>query len=380
MKHTLLLFLSLLLFRPLLAQQQNQTATPDQSQYQIPGDSLRFKLPKKSQQISPFPDIRSYQRTFSDWTISSSDSTYKEQQKLRHLVRLAVLAIPDNTPDKPHQMAGFYRSVSTENEKYTKLIEAVVTIQDTDYKTEHNSDNLQVQLKHLRQTNELGKVDSTLIKAAKAYSKNGPKVVSSNYLYRLNQINLIRGHYRPGHIFNSSGWLANGHRFKLTDVAVAGKDTIYTIAFEGKGDPKYSIGYLKINATDKAIVAYEHSNYVFDSFMGKIQVRNRKWEGRYYPEFIKFDIPRLINGDIGKHQIDKHTLWLEAPVLTKLKGIKKKDQMNHEQEVHTFKLPYDAAFWADYQMLKLHPLEVHIKSGLETSNSLDNQFKENAKK
>ncbi|MGV3588816.1 MAG: hypothetical protein ACO1OF_17555 [Adhaeribacter sp.] len=381
MKHYLLLFLNFLLFQPLLAQQKPPVASTEQSKNPVVGDSIKFKLSKKkTQQLSPFPDVKTYQRTFSEWAANSTDSTYPAQQKLQHLVRLAVLAIPHNAPDKPHQLAGFYRSVSTEQEKYTKLIEAVVTIQDTDYKSEHNRDNLKVQLKHLRQSHELGLIDSTIIKGARAYSKNGPKVVSSNYLYRLNQINLIRGHYRPGHIFNAAGWLASGHRFKLSNVSVAGKDTIYTIAFEGKADPKYSIGYLKINAKDKAIVEYEHSNYVFGDFMGKILVRSRKQESRYYPEFIKYEIPRLINGNIGVHQLDIHALWLEPPVLAKFEAIRKKDQMDDKQEVHLFRRPYDADFWASYQVLKLHPLEPRIKFGLEASISLDNQFRENAAK
>lgn len=382
MKHLLVILLSLLLFHPLQAQQQNQDSKPAQLPESMSEDTLQFKLPAKKKQASPFPDIQNHQQMLLDWdnlgSAYEADTASAEQAQLQQMVRLAVLALAKNNPDKPHQLEGFYRMVSTENERYTKLIEAAVTIQDTDYTKERNCDNLKVQVNHLRQSSELGRVDSVIIKGAKAYVKNAPKVLNGNYLYRLNQVNLLRGAYREGHIFNQEGWLAKDHIFKLISVEVAGNDTLYSIAFESKINPRYSIGYLTINTSDHAIIEFEHANYVFDSFQGKIQVKCKKREGNYYPQMIRYEIPRLINGDIGEHQLDIHTLWIDRVLMSGFKAIKSKDQIHCDQEIHTFRLSYDPSFWTTYNMLQRHPLQEQIKEHLETSGSLESQFIENA--
>ncbi|MDO1451746.1 hypothetical protein Q0590_36065 [Rhodocytophaga aerolata] len=376
MRHWIMILFSLLLFQA--SQTHGQHDSLLQSPNRASEDTLQFKLPAKKKQISPFPDIRDHQQKLSDWNKLMTDTTSAEQQNLESIVHLALLAMVNNNPDKTHQMEGFYRMVSTENEKYTKLIEAAVTIQDTDYKKEFTCDNLKVQVNHLRQSNELGKVDSAIIKGARVYVRNAPKVLNGNYLYRLNQVNLLRGAYREGHIFNQEGWLARDHIFKLTSVEVEGNDTIYTIAFRAKGNHRYSMGYLKINSSDYAIIEYEHANYVFDSFTGRVQVICQKQEGKYYPQMIRYEFPRLINGDIGEHQLDIHTLWIDRVLISGFKAIKSKDQIHCDQEIHTFRHSYDPSFWTTYKMLQRHPLAQEIQESLETGSRLDKQFKENA--
>jgi hypothetical protein len=270
-------------------------------------------------------------------------------------------------------MTGFYRKLSTLNELYTGLIEAAVLIQDAGYQSEPSESDTQVKLLQFRQAKEMGFIDSAFIKLSRELGKGDYKPASRNEIYRLLEYNLARNHSKPRTLFHEEGKFAEGNVLTMKEVTVVGQDTIYHIAFEDLM-MKEGGGYIKINARDFGIVEFERSVYMGGDLMDRTHIRYQKVQDKYYPAFVKVEVPRLVNRVYGEHQRDIHTLWIDTVTPEDVAKMDKRAVLAWMQELHTVRLPYDAAFWAAYPMLKLHPLDKEIKANLEREQSLESQF------
>ena len=302
--------------------------------------------------------------------------------RTKELIQKAIDRIPENYPDRPHQMEGFYRKVSTYENEYTHLLEAAFLMEDSSYTTYSHS-ALNVKLLQQRQSTEWGKIDEKVVIAVRNSAQRLAKhvkhqVASSNTIHRTYEYNSLRGYNSPHTIFNSLGRFTEGINFRIRDTSLVENDTIFHVLISDALMPE-GTSYLKINRSDLAIVEYQRAIYLFGyDFTEQVHVRYKKIDGRYYPDYIQVKVPRIINEDIGGHQLDIHTLWVNRVDTGKFKKMKEKEKIDRMQELQVLTLPYNEAFWAEYPMLKIHPLEKQIQRSLERNKSLDRQFEEMA--
>ncbi|WP_439490757.1 hypothetical protein [Algoriphagus sp.] len=203
-------------------------------------------------------------------------------------------------------------------------------------------------------------------------------------------LNEIVGTYQHngfrGDAYNSRTWFGkDGDRFmgipelptyhRFMGEEIVGNDTIYQIAFSSK-DPPNGSSYLKINSRNHAIVEYQFSlaSGEYEHF-----AKFREVDGVYYPEMIRTKELRLINRDVGTHQMDISTFWFGEPMTEDLKRIRAKDALDRDEEVETNKYELDSSFWNTYELIKKHRLGSAIIRSLEKEKSLEQQFKRNAK-
>lgn len=355
MKNTLLLLPALLLSFSIAAQQAEQL--------------YRY------QQSPAIPELTA--STFQTTTQAPENTSLAQpdfsRAKLKAIVQTAIERLPEQTPMSEHAMTGFYRKLSTQNELYTGLIEAAVLIQDAGYQSEASESSTQVKLLQLRQAKETGFVDSAFIKLSRELGKGDYKPASRNEIYRLLQYNLARHHSKPRTLFHEEGKFAEGSVLTMEEITVEGQDTLYHIVFEDLL-MKEGGGHIKINARDFGIVEFERAVYMGGDLMDRTHIRYQKIHGSYYPAFIQVEVPRLVNRAYGEHQLDIHTLWIDTVTTAGITRIDGKAVLPWMQELHTVRLPYDAAFWAAYPMLKLHPLDKETKANLEREQSLESQF------
>ena len=66
------------------------------------------------------------------------------------LIRSAIHKIPENYISKPHQVRGFYRNITTRDEDYMQLSEAVFDIHNRGYADKKENDLYLVQVRHIR--------------------------------------------------------------------------------------------------------------------------------------------------------------------------------------------------------------------------------------
>ncbi|MEB2782971.1 carboxypeptidase-like regulatory domain-containing protein [Algoriphagus sp. C2-6-M1] len=307
-----------------------------------------------------------------------------EDNSMEEMISKAIDNIPKNYPDNRHQLRGFYRKVSTNYEEFTKLVEAAVLVEDVSYKKDGLS--LRIKLESLRQSDELGEVDSSMSilkqRIREHIKSTGSTLGSSNQIIKTYQHN---NGFR-GDAYNSKTWFGkDGDRFmgipelptyrRFMGEEIVGNDTIYQIAFSTK-DPPNGSSYLKINSRNHAIVEYQIS---YQSAEYQTFAKFREVDGVYYPEMIRNKELRLINRDAGIHQMDISTIWFDVPMTEDLKKIRAKDALGRDEEVENNKYELDSSFWKTYNFIRNHRLDSAILRSLEKDRSLEHQFKRNAK-
>ena len=306
-----------------------------------------------------------------------------EDHSMEEMISKAIDNIPKNYPKKRHQLTGFYRKVSTNYEEFTKLVEAAVMVEDVSYQKDGSS--LRIKLESLRQSDEMGVVDSSMA-TLKQQIRDHIKSTGST-LGPLNEIiGTFQHNYLRSNAYNSKTWFGkDGDRFmgipelptyhRFMGEEIVGNDTIYQIAVSTK-DPPSGNSYLKINSRSHAIVEYQIS-----WLSGEYQTyaKFREVDGIYYPEIIRTKELRFINRDVGTHQMDISTYWFAEVAIDDFKRIRGKDAMEYNEEVESNGYELDSSYWKAYELIKKHPLDSAIIRSLEKNRPLEEQFKSNAK-
>ena len=301
---------------------------------------------------------------------------------LEEMIVKAIENIPINYPDRRHQLAGLYRKVSTDYEEFTHLVEASVVVEDVGYGKDVNLARIKVE--SLRQSDELAEVDSTLLlvkeRTRSKLEASGEKAAPLNPVIAAYPSNYIRIAYNPITYFGKDGSKFMGvpempvyHRFMGSELIAS--DTIYHIAFSYR-DPPDGSSYLKINSRNQAIMEFQISTQDGEH---QVFAKFREYEGHYYPEIIKRKSLRLINRDVGLHQMDIHTFWFDEVKTEKLERIRQRDALKPGQTLERKSYEFTPEYWKKNESIKNYPLDSAIIKSLERFRSLDEQFKSNGK-
>jgi hypothetical protein len=170
--------------------------------------------------------------------------------------------VPDNCPNKLHQLQGLYRKISTKGTRFTHLEEAAVVVEDNGY--QKPSTLVRIKTEHYRQSKDWGAIDSSYISMTKKMDKaiSRQLKIPSNPLNKLYECNFLRNFDEENAWFNFEAFrkIIDAHfAFELTDISLDNGDTLYHVAFAANPvppPPHHVSGrnYLIINASDLAIV------------------------------------------------------------------------------------------------------------------------------
>ena len=296
----------------------------------------------------------------------------------KEIIQKALENTAKNYPDKMHLLKGLYRKISTEDDHYTKLIEAAVTVQDYNYKSKLEN-KARIRIEQLRQSDELAETDSILITYGKKTAQKFNKNVNS--IYQAYESVSLRAFHNPHTVFTPEGFFQEIPEFPQTytimDVSIEGNDTIYQIGFTGMNNPP-GASYLKINSSDWAIIEYQRGFYFGKDCAFQELVKYKKTAGRYYPAFIRITTPRVDLRNLEDHPLNIETYRFDTVLTKNFKNVRYKDTQNRMQEVQELSYPYDSTFWQKTDLLQCYPLNPAIRMDLEKQRSLETQFKEHA--
>ncbi|WP_241410376.1 carboxypeptidase-like regulatory domain-containing protein [Belliella alkalica] len=297
--------------------------------------------------------------------------------------------IPNNYPTKKHQLNALYRRVSTDYNEYTKLVEAAVLVEDYDYKRDIYHSKIKIEA--LRQSDELGDVDSVLIQSFQRLSEHIAKQVermrANSMINEGFESNIIRYARSPNSMLSKENYKVaffGSSRFpvyhSLVGTEIHGQDTIFHIAF-GNTDPPKGDSFIKINSRNFAIEEFQLTSNGFGKIEFYVQhyMKYKEVKGVYYPEKVEYRMMRFINRDIGSHQVDIHTFWFDDVQTENLQKIRPRDVLDRDFRIETRSFDYDKDFWERYELIKKHPLDPSVKKSLERFKSLEKQFEENSK-
>ncbi|MCG8309775.1 MAG: hypothetical protein MI975_20435 [Cytophagales bacterium] len=303
---------------------------------------------------------------------------------LKKLVLNSVANISKNYPDRAHQLKGLYRRVSTEKKQYKYLEEAVVLVEDHDYKNYQRPSKIKVNA--YRQSKDWGKIDTLMVKVLNKIREKAVKNfnLSNNSLHRLFESNYIRVFNKDGTHFNFNtlkGFIDDHYKFELVDILTPGRDTIYHVAFSEGPFPERPSGrtYLKINSSDLGIVEFQISSGFKgnNNLLHQVLVKFRKVDNRYYPYYIKTVQPRYINREIDDGEYDIEIYQFDEVKTKDFRKIRSKESINRlDMESHKSN-SYDPGFWKDIDESGKYPvLDQGVKLSLEKNQSLEEQFEE----
>lgn len=261
----------------------------------------------------------------------------------------AIERLPENLPDGPYLEKGFLRHKERNKNEYKWLIEAAITLYDSDY-AGGAKDNLKINVDETRKSYDLRDIDSIFTYSAYLKSKGrSPKTgtisrrsVKTSSLIdaikwndsRVNgldnifkgKLNLIRNADAPGALFGKN--MLEKHQFDLDTILVDNGRKIYKIkiskgadfvglntfniyneGFEPEGwvyvyYDNYAIKKIEYQLVAASDIQKKRSKSLFDTqVIHKVIETYREYNDKMYPNYFYYETPKLVN--VGDRSSDR---------------------------------------------------------------------------
>lgn len=324
----------------------------------------------------------------------------------------ALERLPDNMPNLPYLQKGFLRHKERNKKQYKWLIEAAITLYDSDYGSGAKN-NLKLNVDEIRKSYDLRDIDSLFTYSAFLKTKgaaNKPTISRSSVKTsalvdaikwndsRVNgldnlfngKLNSVRNVENVGALFGKN--ILEKHQFQLDTILVDDGRKIYKIkiskgaefiglstpniyneGFEPKGwiyiyYDNYAIKKLEYELIAASDIQKNRSKSLFDTQnIHKIVATYREYDGKMYPSYIYYETPKLVNiGDRSSDRIktesapgfdkaEQYYFTIQEILFTNI--IQDQDLVNEELEINEWAAdifspkPYNAEFWKNYNVL-----------------------------
>lgn len=370
--------------------------------------------------------FKSYKTTIADFENASDIFLEEDVASLEEVVLVAdtrpktgndimlraLERLPDNMPNQPYLQKGFLRHKERNKKEYKWLIEAAITIYDSDYGAGARN-NIKLNVDEIRKSYDLRDIDSLFTYSAFLKTKGAAKKPTINRSSvktsalvdaikwndsRINGLdNLFKGKLNPvrntealGALFSND--ILKKHQFKVDTILVddgrkiykisisKGEDfvglstpNIYNEGFEPKGwiyvyYDNYAIKKLEYELIAASDIQKNRSKSLFDTqTIHKIAATYREYEGKMYPSYMYYETPKLVNiGDRSSDRIktesapgfdkaEQYYFTIQEILFTDI--IQDENIVNEELAAKEWSAdifspkPYNAEFWKNYNVL-----------------------------
>lgn len=324
----------------------------------------------------------------------------------------AIERLPQNLPDEPYLQKGFVRHKERNKKEYKWLIEAAITVYDSDYGSA-SRDNLKINVDEIRKSYDLRDIDSLYTYSAYLKSKQGSKsvAVSRNSVSKEALVNaikwndsringldvLLKGKLNPvrnaealGALFGKN--MLKGHQFNIIDTLVENGRKIYKIKIEkgeefvGLNTPgiyneglapqgwiyvfydNFAIKKLEYELIAASDVQKKRSKSLFDTqLLHKLIVSYRDINDKMFPNYYYYETPKLVNaGDRSSDRertesapgFDKDEQYyytiqeiLFSDIIQDPESIAQELKENNWKADIFSPKPYNTTFWKNYNVL-----------------------------
>ncbi|MGB3344614.1 MAG: carboxypeptidase-like regulatory domain-containing protein [Aequorivita sp.] len=264
------------------------------------------------------------------------------------IVVRAIERLPENLPAEPYLQKGFLRHKERNKKEYKWLIEAAITLYDSDYAA-GAKDNLKINVDEIRKSYDLRDIDSLFTYSAylknrgsaqtapisrrsvktasliEAIKWNDSRVNGLDNLFK-GKLNPVRNAEALGALFGKN--MLERHQFDLDTILVENGRKLYKIKisqgadFVGLNNPNiyneglapkgwiyiyydnYAIKKLEYELIAASDVQKKRSKSLFDTqTIHKLVETYREYDGKMYPNYIYYETPKLVN--IGDRSSDR---------------------------------------------------------------------------
>lgn len=229
----------------------------------------------------------------------------------RQIVRRAIKAIPDNYPNDPFAMVGYYRDYQIDSVGYVNLNEAILEVFDQGFQTV-DSTNTKVKIYEYTENLDFRR-DSMALKSYDYKSAKSRKVIDQAFLspHGGNEFRILRVHDAlRNHEINSYSFvhklksdLLSEHKFSRDTDTYFDEGSLYTIKFSKLLLNYSAYGTLYISKNNFAIQGMEYSVYDRtknrrdnllnkngndNSLIFEVNIEYRENENKMYLNYISF--------------------------------------------------------------------------------------------
>jgi len=312
------------------------------------------------------------------------------------IINKALKNIKKNYPKRMYYMDAFYRELSMREDKYARLIEAAVSIQDFGYDTDLKLAKIKV--------NEIRKSDDYL--DYDLWSKVAKKVFGeTNLILNTYYSDFVRGEKRN---CSHTNFLCKENiyrfKFKLTGCSYIDNKLIYILSYRDtlrdSQTPNRAVnweGNIYIQSDNYAIVKFEwgmvaglkndlwKSRFFRNKYLLYTIINFRDYNGKYYPNLIQTiqPVPNAVKTNSSEGKSGKQyvlTTLVVNNIITKRRNfakVKNSEKEVQNMDIYEKKFPYHPEFWKDYNIITLNPLIQSVNIDLQKDKPLEEQFKNN---
>lgn len=302
----------------------------------------------------------------SSLTLLDEVTVVGDSLKGEEIFTIAWNRIPQNFPDKPYLLDGFYRDVKTIGGTYISLLEAAVKVYDENYEEPRNKNKLRERVKLIEVRKSLG-----------YESRFAPFFGQKNLLEDL----LLHNNIRYRQIDLNPEFLNGIKREKDT---YFNNHQVYMVTY----DKEFKLTLL-IDKSDYAILHMDYTmkltgemldrrrSVVSKEILYNKAIDFRKYEGKMYLNYISvstneswFDLetgsPAFDTGLIQFLLVNE----IETQPTEKIRSTEQMKAYGLQFQDY----PYNKNFWENYNVLKDSPLDTKILQDLEKHLPLNIQF------
>lgn len=278
---------------------------------------------------------------------------------------IALRRTPDNYPDEPYVVEGFYRDIKKIADTYVSLLEAAIKIYDEDFREPRNKFKLRERVQLLEVRRSLG------------YSNRFTRYFDEdNLLEEVLLHNNIRYRQFPeDDIFyeqlqREPNTTYDGHEVYVISIPHGFHLRLFV--------DKKTFGILRMEYENNAIQPINKKQGLISKFVGlKKTIEYKFYHDKLYLNYIE------VLSKINWYDIDTDSLKFETELAQRLM-VNRVTPHAKERMPSTFKmrryglqyqdLPYNKEFWENYNVIKESPLDAKIIADLEREVPLEKQF------
>jgi CarboxypepD_reg-like domain len=281
------------------------------------------------------------------------------------ILQIALRRMESNHPETPYLVDGFYRDIKKIADRYVSLLEAAIKIYDEDFKEPRNKSKLRERVQLLEVRRSLG------------YSHR-----FTSYFDEDNLLEDILLHNNIRYRNFPQEQLFYDHLNREPNTSYDGRD-VYVVSHHSDYRlrlyiDKKTFGILRLEYENNGVQPITKKRGLISKFVGLKKTIDYKFyrEKLYLSHMevlskinwydIKTDLLRF-ETELSQHLMVNHVYPdpdERIPITSKMRGYGLQYQ----------DLPYNKAFWDNYNVIKQSPLDARIIADLEREHSLEVQF------
>ena len=302
---------------------------------------------------------------------------------LRALVQRAVDAIPNNYGTDKYLLRAYAREYNIDDGAYSQTVESMLTIQDGPWRKPKN-DNISPPKTWVKQF-RISDYQGTGQERFRIYNK-GQASLLNGYSWGANSVRKQEIHWLASFGDEPMEMMTFVNRGEYLD----GADTLIRIQYNflnkdqlldsatARAFSEYFSGEVLINKTDYAILRNTQGDPSGDYYKDAVyQKVGKKYYVKQLNVFGKFDY----NNRTQSHYFNE-VLYV-TDVITdprEIRKFKKGKLLNGDLKVSAITTAYDPNFWERNEILRLIPAPEALQLELSKARSLDEQFRDNARR